>query len=289
MELNWIGSSSASALHLADEVIRGRRLTDVRLAPVVAAASELREELSSVGDAWDLLWSHMLGLCATVENNRLLVQTAAKKAWGQMDGTLESRVVGAVGRLEDRLRETIPGLADQLVQRLQPLFTQWRARGPGIVHQVSKMVEPGILVPQALVVGVLPVTGGAARPLLHYNLVHMEAVLADVDDQLPEVLRLAWAVLQLNVDIPKYSEMIHRDRLSLVAGLALVPITLAVGEYVELTRLDEATLNRAINSWCDGLGAGDDAAAVVLDWWGTFLEDRPSWSVAVTALDRMLT
>lgn len=288
MELTWIGSSSASALHLADMVRRGHQTIDGRFDESVVASQELWKTLGILGSGRERVWAHMLGLCATVENNRELCQTAYRKAIGGENSAALTQLTGAVTRVEDTLRKAVPDLADQLLQRMQPLLTVWKTRGPGLFHQVSKMVEPGVLADQAQVVGVLPIVGGSARALLKYNHVHIEAVLADGDPVLPEVLRLAWCLLQLNVDLPRYSESIHGDRLSLIAGLALVPITLAVGELVELVKLDDSTMARAIANWCCDLDTPENTVELVQDWWVTYLGSRPPWSVAVTAMERML-
>jgi hypothetical protein len=288
LELTWIGSSSASALHLTDMVRRGHEPMDGRFDEAVGAGQDLWETLGILGTGRERVWAHMLGLCATVENNRELCQIAYRKAIGGENSSALAQLTGAVTRVEDTLRKAIPDLADQLVQRMQPLLTVWKTRGPGLFHQVSKMVEPGVLTDQAQVVGVLPIVGGSARALLNYNHVHIEAVLADGDPTLPEVLRLAWCLLQLNVDLPRYSESIHGDRLSLIAGLVLVPITLAVGEMVELVKVDDSTVAHAIATWCSDLDAPENSVELVQDWWVTYLESRPPWNVAVTAMERML-
>lgn len=275
-------------MHLTDMVRRGRPVIDGRFDESVKAGRELWDVLGVLGSARERVWAHMLGLCASVENNKELCQIAYRKAIGGENSSVLSQMAGAVGHVENTLRNAVPDLADQLVQRMQPLLTVWKTRGPGLFHQVSKMVEPGILADQAHVVGVLPMVGGNARALLTYNHVHIEAVLADVDPVLPEVLRLAWSLLQLNVDLPRYSESIHGDRLSLIAGLALVPITLAVGELVELVKLDDRTIAHAIATWCGDLDIPDNAVEIVHDWWITYLEGRPPWNVAVTAMERML-
>lgn len=267
---------------------RGHSPTDDRLSPAAEAGLALWDQTATFGESRELVWNHLLGLCATIESNRELAQVAIRKAIGGDKHPAISDLTAAITRVEEALRATIPGLADQLVQRLQPLHTVWRAKGPGLLAQAAKIVEPGILAAEGHVVGVLPVVAGCARPLLHYNHVHMEAVLSDIDPTLPEILRLTWSLLQLNVDLPKYSEMIHSARLSLIAGLTLIPITLAAGEQLELTRLDSATIQRAVESWCCHLGAPENATELIEDWWSIYLQSRPPWGVAVTAMDRML-
>ena len=46
-------------------------------------------------------------------------------------------------------------------------------------------------------------------------------------------------------------------------------------------------MTRAIAAWHLPKVADLDTAAVVTDWWQTYEADRPSWPVALTALDQM--
>jgi hypothetical protein len=59
-------------------------------------------------------------------------------------------------------------------------------------------------------------------------------------------------------------------------------------EAVELFRFTPEKIGQAISAWRLAEPAGIDAAAVVGQWWQIYLETRPTWSVALTALDRML-
>lgn len=290
MELTWMGSNSASALHLTDMARYGRTPADDQLTATATAGLELWNVIGSFGDDRDRIWGHLLGLCASLENNRQLSEVALQKAMGGDNSLSVSELAAGIGRVEDRLRRAVPTLADQLVLRLRPLMAAWEARGPGLLHQAVNLTESGLLVDRAQVVGVLPVGGGHGRALLAYNHVHIEAVLADVDAVLPEVLRLAWLLLQLNIDLPQYSEDVHRDRLPVVAALAMVPVTLAAGECLGLVQLDDSTLLRAVDVWCaDVLTVpASQSAAVVRTWWDTYRKSGSTLGVAVTALDRLL-
>jgi hypothetical protein len=74
----------------------------------------------------------------------------------------------------------------------------------------------------------------------------------------------------------------------LVARLAMLPVTLAAAEYVELAKLSPETVGRAFDAWRISVPTGADGAAAALHWWQTYQETSPPWPVALAALDQML-
>jgi hypothetical protein len=48
-------------------------------------------------------------------------------------------------------------------------------------------------------------------------------------------------------------------------------------------------IGKAISAWNLTVPPDVDAAALISDWWSTYLDGRPPWGVALTALDQMLT
>ncbi len=288
MELRWLASTSTSALHAADLLRRGRTLTDPAWqTQLEAPAAELARQLALYGDRAPQLWRHLLGLSAGVENNRQLAELALRKCFSNPGSIDAERIAGLIGQVEAAARRVRPQLADELILRARPLRDQWEARGPGLLKIMGR-VDERLLVPRADVVLVHPVQGGGGAAHLLYNSVRFEGVLANPHADLPEVVRLAWLLAQLNQDLPAYSENLPAARLPELAALALMPVALAAGEHVELTRCDEAALQRAVEVW----QGGDNSAAtasVLLDWWQTWLEARPAWHVALAALDRMLS
>jgi hypothetical protein len=109
-----------------------------------------------------------------------------------------------------------------------------------------------------------------------------------VDAQLPEIVRLAWLLSQLNVDLPLFSETIHRDRLPLVASLAMLPPALTAAQSADLARCDRPTVQRSLASWIVDKPPEPELADMLLSWWDTYTASRPAWHVAISALDRML-
>ena len=116
----------------------------------------------------------------------------------------------------------------------------------------------------------------------------MEAVPVGPVAELPEVLRLAWLVAQLNLDLPIFSEATHADSLPYIAEFAMLLATLRAAEDLGLARFDPDLFARAIDAW--NLAAPADAALdeILIGWWETYTASRPRWDVALAAVDRML-
>lgn len=289
-ELRFIASFSASCFHCATAMIDGRLLVDRQLAESMHEAVEgLRKSLAAAGLS-ESVAEHLCALSAGIENNRELAQVTLTKVLGRAAAGSDAvaRLARELDNVETAFRLAVPGVVDELSRRGEPLMSQWEARGPGMLSELARLTEQGLLVERADVVLVYPVTGGGGAAHPPYNSVRLEAVLADPHPQLPEVVRLAWLVSSLNVDLPMYGDHLPGARQTAVGTLAMLPAALRAGEYVELTRLDRATVELAIEVW--GLAEGLAAGAVdhLLDWWETYQESRPPWAVALGALDRML-
>jgi hypothetical protein len=123
--------------------------------------------------------------------------------------------------------------------------------------------------------------------------VRIEALLANPQPRLPEVLRLAWLLAQLNLDLPRYSERICPSRREHVIALAMLPPALAAAEEVELVQLRPDLLDLALKFW-RLTEAGDVQQAVrpvaeaLTAWWETYCAARPRFAAALAALDRLL-
>ena len=157
---------------------------------------------------------------------------------------------------------------------------------------VRRFTDPDILVERADVLVVYPLAGGGGAAHLEHNTVSIEAVLANPRRQLPEIVRLAWLIGQLNLDLPRYTESLQNPRR--VAALAMIPPTLAAAQDVELVQNDSATLLLALQVWQPGgsqsAGSDESPAAECLElWWKTWLQTRENWPAALAALEQMLT
>src|SRR5207244_4282844 len=96
----------------------------------------------------------------------------------------------------------LPDLQASLVKNLQPLQGRWNVEGTALLARIVNGSEPGILVEEATVVGIYPAQGGGAAASLDYNTARIEAISDEPAEELPELLRLAWLLSMLNLDLP---------------------------------------------------------------------------------------
>ena len=296
MILHWKPSVRASALHAAELLCRSRTLVDPALAEALSGpTAELDREIAAAGLPQERFWVTLTALAATFDGQRELAEVALTKTVGREKALpLVGRFAGWIADLEIAFQRAIPDLTQQLELRGQPLREHWEARGPGLLAGIGRLTEPGLLVEEAEVVLVYPASGGGGRAHVPYNSVRIEAVLTNPLPQLPEVVRLGWLLAQLNLDLSDYQGTLSRDRAEFVGALALLPVVLAAAEDVELARFDLATLTAALSAW-ECLEPPQNAAAdpvklaeTLTAWWETYQSTRPSWSVALAALDRMI-
>ena len=159
--------------------------------------------------------------------------------------------------------------------------------GPGLLQSIARWTDPRMIAQQAQVILVHPSLGGGGSAHLPYNNVLIEAVLTNPVAELPEVLRLGWLLSQLNLDLPVFSETIHGKRLPHVAELAMIPVTLQGGGRTGAAATQPDTIDLALNSWHVVTPPDTDPVDILWRWWGTYVETRPRWDIAFTALDRM--
>lgn len=266
-------------------------LVEARLASALAEpATSLYREMRALNLPQTHIWRHLFGLAIGIENNRDLSEVALTKTVGRdrfSDRDVE-RLATCIGELKAIAKRETPNLLEELELRGRPLRQQWEARGPGLMQEAARWSDARILVPRADVLLVQPVLGGGGEAHLTYNSLRIEAVMVNPHPELPEVLRLGWMLAQLNLDLPIYCDSVQGGRLPQVAQMAMLPITLKAAESVELAQCDRSTVESAMGAWRIATPLGIDAVDVVWTWWQTYLETRPPWHVALTALDRML-
>lgn len=297
MELRWRPDLRASCLHAVAALCRGEALVDASLAAaIIDAASVLQEMLELHAVEAEEFFSNAIPLASGV-SLRELTQAALAKAAGLAKTELcAADVSSQLAHIQAVFDRAVPGVAEQLRLRVEPLRMQWEARGPGMLTALARMVGPDVLVEQATVILVHPVRGGGGQAHHRYNAVHFEAVLTNPLPELPEVVRLGWLLAQLNLDLPIHQANLARDRLLTLGSLALATAALFAAAEVELARADEPTLRTALEAW--GSAATDasladpdqiaQTAATLFEWWDVYRQQPPSLRVALEALDRML-
>ena len=128
-------------------------------------------------------------------------------------------------------------------------------------------------VPDPTVVLVHPVSGGSAIAFADQQIVVFEAVLANSQRELPEILRLGWALAQLMVQ-PGDEALIP---------LATIPACLAAGALFDVCPFDRRILKLATETWlaCEPAPASAD---VIWRWWQETAA-QPDWSKRIADLN----
>jgi hypothetical protein len=279
-------------MHAVCAVAEGRPLVNSALATQLAdPVNELLSTTELAGRQKNQLLRQLAANSGGIENNHQLAEVALVKTLGRGQASTAAiqQLAHAIADVENALLRAKPGLVDELLVRGEPLRQQWEARGPGLWRYMEQRTESGLFVERANVFLVLPVQGGGGAAHWQYNAVRIEAVLANPMHELPEVLRLAWLLAQLQLDLPAIAETVSRAKWQAVAPLAMIPAVLSAAEEVELARFDSPALALAVEQWT-GVTAEVAAsqAAALASWWQTYHTTRPRFPVAFAALAEMV-
>ncbi len=291
MELAWVTKHLASCCYAAEGIARGLPPADSRLGePFAEATQALRKAISARRLPAGSFWSNLLAYAHQTDDRGSLIRTTLHKTIGFQETTEQSidRLAECLREIEIEGRRALPQMLDDLAHRVRPLREHWEARGPGLLTAIGRLTDERLLADRATVVAVHPAFGGGGSASLVTNAVRIEAVLTNVVDGLPEVVRLGWLLAQLNHDLPIFSDRVLGSRLPLIAQLAMLPATLQASETVELSQLTPFTIAEALPAWQIEVAADKDIAATLLDWWNTYLDTKPAWNIALAALDQMV-
>ena len=292
VNLSWVAGVSVSGLHVASTMAAGGSLVDPVLEESLALpVQDLLATVEPAGGRKAKLLQHLSALSGGIQNNQELAELALVKTFGRDKFKPEyaRELAYKIGDLEQAMLKAKPKLLDELTMRGEPLRQQWEARGPGVWRQIGLKTEPDLLVESAKVFLVLPASGGGGAAHWDYNSVRIEAVLANPMAELPEVLRLAWLLSQLQLDLPMYRELIPADKWETVVSLAMIPPVLLGGEEVELTQFNTSTLALAIENWTQiSPEIASEQASALETWWPTYHASRPRFAVALAALAEMV-
>ncbi len=252
-EVDWQTNVRVSAVHALRAVCHGRPLNN----------SELQTSLDSLSRRYAADQS-----VASYKWNALIARSLQKSTSDEL-----------ILQAERALLQVYPDLEEQLRLRVRPIQEQWETCGPGLLRAITKILGASQRTETTpIVVLVQPVLGGAATAYAGQGLVVMEALLANPHPGLPETLRLAWGVSQLIA----HSVVDRADLTSSLRELATIPVCLQQGEYFDLCRFDQATINLAWKFW-----PSSDLPAVppqvVMDWWQSIDSDN-SWADRLSVL-----
>jgi hypothetical protein len=319
--LCWIVNARAGCFHAANAAARRLPLVEPSVCEALAAPVAAVEDILAPTEVTaDAFWRSAVPLSIEIEDDRRLIDEISRREAASVHEAIALPLSKAVGAIESAARGLWPQMEEELRLRQRPLREQWEARGPGFLRRLSQLAEPAAVPPEAGVVLVPPCLGGGGEAHPEFGLVRLEAVLANAWLELPEALRLGWLVAQLGKERPSpplrgrsdavaagWGEVssndnyfttasnaenaIPHDRRRMVNALAMLPLALEAGEYVEWTRADRRTLEAALTAWRPSLpdGASPAEIAEVLDTWRRrSLDESLSWETALSALDARL-
>lgn len=296
MHLTWTPNASASALHAAHAIcMYGDKLTDTRVAESIGQYAMGLGDWISTESHFDnaRFWSVLIGHAAVIDANAELARVVlAKTATRANINSATSQLAGYVSDIEAAYNQLFPKFLEQIPLRARPLQEHWLGFGPGLLAHLGRLTQKDLLVSEARVVLLQPILGGAGVAHIDQNLVRMEAILTNPQVELPEVVRLAWLLSQLHLDLPIHSETIGANLLARLAPLAMLPPILAAAEVMELSKCDELMAELAIEQWHIPVPRDRDVHSeivpVMMDWWETYLQTRPAWHTAMQAFAKML-
>ncbi len=289
MNLHWRTNAQMSVIHSAwcaahypDRVHTGR--DELR-----SAARELDKLAGEFNTTRDRFWEQMLTVACVADGSTDLAQRLTARL-GATSPTLPASLTGPLQQCRKQFERSFPNFATEISLRSGPMRQLWEACGPGLLRLIEQQTEQALMVEEASVVLVQPILGGFGYAHLSGNSIHVEALLTHAAPELPESLRIAWLLSQLDLDRPLYSEQINAHRLRSVTSLALLPAVLCAGQELDLCRFCPELLGKAIELWlCPTMGlTAETAASITTVWWETYQASRPKWHVALTGLDQLL-
>jgi hypothetical protein len=296
MHLNWKPNLSASALHSAEACSKfPDRVTDPQVASNVGPYGKRLGEWIARMSFPDVerFWDDLIAMGSQIDSNsELAISVLRKRAGTSVAEAHSASLAGLITDIEAAFLQMFPKYMEQSALRIRPLQDQWLGYGQGLLAHLKRLTEKDLFVDECQVVGIQPILGGYGKAHLDQNLVRIEAILTNPMSELPEVVRLAWLVSQLNLDLPGFNEHLGFGVARRLAPLAMLPPALAAAEVLELAKCDEATASLAIEQWQIAVPGSVDLeselAPSLMDWWETYLQTRPEWSTALRALAKML-
>ncbi len=290
MELQWTANGNVSVYHTAWCIAHFPTQTEHCQDSLRTAALALDKLCGNFHVPKSRFWDQLLTLSATVHFTSDLAKRVMART-GLSSPHQQALLAGHLNECRRAFEGCFPKFGSEIPLRAGPLRQLWEAQGPGLLRMIARTTDEGLLVENAEVTLVQPILGGFGYAHLVTNRIHFEAVLINAAPELPETLRLAWLLAQLDLERPVYSELINTSRLRSLAGLAMLPVVLTAGQELDVCRCTTELIEQAVALWqADTLELKQShAAAVLTSWWETYQAARPEWRIALTGLDKMLS
>ena len=270
--LRWDCDLDLSIIHAMCVVASGGQSVEPRaegvFSEVVQSANQvLEEEGITSSEFWTQFRAAALTTGARIESLDGLFALLGQSF--MIGSRCQEKLASILGNAKSELLSMRPPYGDQLHLRYGPLRARWDTCGVGLLRMISTRLWGAEQIPESYwpdaisLVMVQPTRGGDGGVAAKAGRVWMEAVLTDVDPEIPEVLRLAWFVssipLQRSMD---HSTLDASNRVAL--NLALVPLTLEVGREFDLIKTTDLPIEKTLGLW---QVHPTHHAAAVAEWW----------------------
>ena len=269
--IQWVSHPKLSAAHAAYLVATRAQCNDQKteqslIQPVTEVNNRLFASAIDVSQFWQ---QYLLQILSDVPMEQAC--GVALLSAGANEMQVDQIAKAIVNRLADArlaFNHRYPKLAEQLDLRARPLRERWETYGPGLLNHVGKQIwgdspPEEWWIPNVTALMVQPIRGGDGGCDASSARLWLEAMLTDVDQRVPEALRVAWLVTTMAID--NYARKTSRDlRLMRPWSLVSVPLVLSAGRELELVRGDELPIGEAMKLWHFG---DDQVAETVSQWW----------------------
>lgn len=295
MPVRWIPNFSVSALHTAYAVSNfPTQITDSSLieaiGPYAKDLNRWRLDSSPVVSEW--FWNTLIASAAEIDSNFDLIATVLQKLGCFADHATLTKLAGFITDIEAAFKQKFPKFLEQVALRVRPLQEHWLGFSGGLIAHIGRLTDRELIPEEARIFPVQPILGGYGAAHLQSNMVRIEAMLTNPLAEIPEVVRLVWLVVQLQLELPRFSESLGLRTIQKIAPLAMLPPTLAAAQVLEIAQCTNDVIALAIEHWYVAIPSGrsiqDDIVPALTDWWETYLVNKPTWSVALQALDKIL-
>ena len=279
MQLAWRISPSVTCYHAANQVRLGRHLLNAELESALRGPVEkLQESLVEERLRAENFWQIVIPIAAEFSLPRQLAETALTKLMGSVEakprvGRFERDLIGIRSAFLQN-QKAAPEAAAELLKHA------WAKYGEGLLGGIEHWTEAGVLVENASVFVMPNLSGGGGEAHAVFNSVRVEQLA----DSAMEAVHLAWLLGQLNLDVPRFSELVPGENRHLIAGLSMIPVAFAAAEFAEIAECTPEMMNHAVEAW---LGPSEQVPhwqKCVVDWWEVYKLQRPPWPAAMQAL-----
>ncbi|MCC9643916.1 hypothetical protein LOC71_16645 [Rhodopirellula sp. JC740] len=291
MKLQWIPSTTLSLLRTVQWVGRQRELKDASLQQAIQpAVRSITTRLINASIDPNLVWEFMVDEIVAQDSDVDLSPALCEIALirgGHSDLQSDQTALAIFRSLETCQRAFTtrsPRLADQLRLRYAPLKQAYESYGPGLVRSVGKAIwngqPPTDWWPSRVSVhAVTPIAHGAAGASGQQASVWIEAVLTDMDPQVPEWLRLVYQLTCMAITSHTRTHnsssgtRTNSDTATGESGgsselpwtTAIIPLILSEANEAGMINSQTLPIEKAMSMWQSEVSPSQ--ASVVQRWW----------------------